>query len=248
MNAPPAVDLVLPAHNEGDGIALFLEEFHSRVQRAGIPLRFVVSEDGSKDNTVEVIEQLSEHLPITLLSEPGRKGYSRAVIDGLAHTTAELVAFTDSDGQCDPEFFAPLYWTLVDHDDVDMVVGYRAPRSDPGYRRLMSAAFKLAFRAMFPVDLHDPSCPFLVVRRPALERIMKGELGLLRQGFWWEFNARARAAGMKVIEVPIRHRDRLAGETKVYRPTKIPTIAAEHLWALGRLRNELKHTAGDAAA
>ena len=71
-----------------------------------IPIRFVICEDGSRDNTVEVIKGLSQSLPIHLISDSERKGYSRAVLDGFRATTAEFVGFIDSDGQCDPRDFA----------------------------------------------------------------------------------------------------------------------------------------------
>jgi hypothetical protein len=80
----------------------------------------------------------------------------------------------------------------------------------------------------------------MVIRQTALEQTLRGNPGLLRQGFWWEFYARANAAGLRIATVPIRHRARLAGDTKVYRPTKIPGIAIEHIRALFTLRRELE--------
>ena len=239
------LDVVLPAHNESDSIARVLTEFYDQVAvRDHIPVRFVVCEDGSTDNTVAVLTELSQTLPMLLITSGGRKGYSTAVIDGLRATTAPLVAFIDSDGQCDPSDLSDL---LRDMDGADLIVGYRSPRVDPAYRRVMSGSFRLVYRRLFPVTLHDPSCPFLVVRREGLEQILSGNVGLLAQGFWWEFNARAVACGLAVRERPIHHRPREAGRTKVYRTTKIPQIAARHLIGLLSLRRELaasKSTAG----
>jgi len=229
---------VLPAHNEGPAIEKTLREFCEVVAvRDGIPVRFVVCEDGSTDDTVEIVTKLSEDLPILLISSQDRKGYSKAVVDGLKAATADIVGFIDSDGQCDPADFSSLYRHL---DEADLVIGFRHPRSDPFYRIAMSAAFKTAYRRLFPVRLKDPSCPFLVVHRPALDSILSGRPGLLRQGFWWEFNARAQAAGLRVLEFPVHHRSRTDGETKVYRVRKIPSIAVEHLAALFELRRELR--------
>jgi dolichol-phosphate mannosyltransferase len=241
-----AIDVVLPAHNEGDGIAATLNEFYQTVVvEAGIPVRFVVCEDGSTDNTLAVLDELGKTLPILLVSSSERKGYSRAVVDGLRATTASVVAFIDSDGQCDPKDFPRLLEML---DQNDLIVGYRDPRHDFRYRKLMSRAFKVAYEVLFPVRLKDPSCPFLVLRQDALGEILSGHPGMLRQGFWWEFNARAAAAGLRVSQAPCHHRDRLAGTTKVYRPGRIPGIAVEHLRALFTLRRELRalhhHPAG----
>ena len=71
-------------------------------------------------------------------------------------------------------------------------------------------------------------------------KILKGNVGVLKQGFWWEFNARAKAAGLTIKEVPVAHRVRAAGETQVYKPSKVPGIAYHHICGLFTLRAELK--------
>ena len=64
-------------------------------------------------------------------------------------------------------------------------------------------------------------------------------MGILKQGFWWEFMARAVAAHSRIVETPVRHRARAAGATQVYRAARLPHIAAEHLVGLYHLRREL---------
>ncbi len=232
------VDVVMPAHNEGQSIGNTIREFHRTVSGSdGIDVRFVVSEDGSTDDTCDVVLALAKELPVHLLTFPERKGYSRAVVDGLKDTTAGIVCFVDGDGQCDPADLRSLVAHLPGHD---MVVGYRHPRRDSTLRKLISGAFKLVYERLFPVRLRDPSCPYVVVRREALEKILRGNPGILKQGFWWEFNARAAAAGLAVGEVPVRHRVRAAGTTQVYRLRNIPRIAYEHTLGLFTLRRELR--------
>lgn len=104
-----AIDVVLPVHNEGASIADTLSEFYAKVAgEQKIPIRFVICEDGSSDDTVPVLKALSTKLPIKLISDPVRKGYSRAVIDGLRATDSEWVTCIDLDGQCDPADFGRL--------------------------------------------------------------------------------------------------------------------------------------------
>lgn len=232
------LDIVLPAHNEGASIGETLTEFYDvAAKKHGQKIRFIVAEDGSKDNTVEVVQKTAETIPIKLISEPIRKGYSRAVIDGFRATEAPLVGFIDSDGQCDPEDLPSLLAKMPDHD---MVVGYRNPRADHWIRMAMSGAFKVVYKTLFDIPFKDPSCPYLVIRRESLLKILDGNVGILKQGFWWEFLARAVAQKIRITEVPVRHRVRAAGTTQVYKPTKVPRIAAEHLAGLVKLREELK--------
>jgi len=232
-----AIDVVVPAHNEGTSIEGTLKEFYRTVALpGGIRIRFVVCEDGSTDNTVAVLEKLATEIPLKLISDPVRKGYSRAVIDGMRATDTEWVAFIDSDGQCDPDDFAKL--TAL-RGTADLIIGWRNPRSDLWVRKAMSGAFGLVYRRLFDVRVRDPSCPYLLVARPGLQKILAGNIGILKQGFWWEFMARASAAGLRIVETPVRHLPRASGVTQVYRPAKVPRIAAEHLIGLLQLKREL---------
>ena len=231
------IDIVVPVHNEAESIADTLSEFYMATQTAMTPpIRFVVCEDGSTDRTVEVLEEAARTLPIHLITQPQRKGYSQAVIDGLRASTSHSVAVIDSDGQCDPADF-PRLLQSISHGDV--VIGYRHPRVDPWARLAMSNAFKAVYQTMFSLRLKDPSCPYIVIRRPALDKILAGNPGILPQGFWWEFMARADANHLKIIEVPVNHRVRASGTTQVYRPRKIPKIAAEHLVGLYKLKRSI---------
>ena len=104
----------------------------------------------------------------------------------------------------------------------------------------MSNSFKTVYSIFFSVPVRDPSCPYLLIKRPLLKKVLGGNVGVLKQGFWWEFVARVVAEKARIFEVPVSHRVRSAGETQVYKPTKVPRIAYEHLLGLVTLKSELK--------
>jgi len=232
------IDIVLPVHNEGASIEVTLREFYAQTLKDKIPIRFIICEDGSTDNTVDVLKSLVSQLPILLISGCERKGYSKAVIDGFRASTNSWIGFIDSDGQCDPKDLK----TFVEksQEGFDFVLGYRNPRLDHWIRIVMSNSFKLVYRMLFPVAFKDPSCPYLLISRPLLENVLSGKVGILKQGFWWEFLARVQTLNPTVCEIPVSHRPRSAGESQVYRPSKVPRIAIEHLKGLFTLRKELK--------
>jgi dolichol-phosphate mannosyltransferase len=224
------LQIVLPVHQEGEAIAATLQEIYNVITPV-VPFQFIICEDGSTDNTKEVLRETAKHLPMILDLVDGRRGYSNAVIDGYKHSTAPYVLCLDSDGQCEPREFVK-FWELK--DKYDIIIGWRFDRSDSFFRRLMSGTFRLWHRILFKTRLHDPSCSFLLARRTVIDALVN-ELGTLKEGFWWEFIARAMRKGFSIGEIPVHHRSRSAGVTVVYKFKKIPGIATRHATGLFRI-------------
>jgi glycosyltransferase involved in cell wall biosynthesis len=216
----PRLDLVMPVHNEGASIESTLMEWHEELSPR-IALRFIICEDGSKDNTKEVLRSLEGRLPMLLDMVEGRRGYGGAMCAGLRASTTSYVMTSDSDGQIDPRDF----WAVwEERDTADMVVGWRVNRADSAVRRMMSRTFRLYHRTLFGTRLHDPSCNVMLMKRPVIDAVVP-KIGLMSEGFQWEFVARAMKAGIKTVEVPLHHRNRASGTTVVYKPSRIPGIA-----------------------
>jgi glycosyltransferase involved in cell wall biosynthesis len=221
------LEILLPVHNEAASIEATLREIFQALSRHAT-CRFIVCEDGSVDNTRQVLQQCSAMFPMTLITSPGRKGYSRAVIDGMQAMRAPFLLCLDSDGQCDPDDFAQ-FW--ADRRQADLIIGWRVHRADHWVRRYLSGFFQLVYRLFYKVPIHDPSCPFVLVPQTTVQALLP-QLGAMEQGFWWEFVARAYRHRLQIRELPIRHRARAAGETKVYTARKLPGIGWRHLLAL----------------
>ena len=232
---------VIPAHNEGTSIRSTLLEVDSACESVAPEIDGVtifVSEDGSRDNTRDVIRgSISDARFSTItMSNPGpRLGYSRAVLRGLSAAESDLVWFMDSDGQYDPRDIWSLF-PLVRPGTI--VVGYRNPRVDSSIRKAYSMSFRAAYRLFGGPRLRDPSSPFVLAYVEDLAFLRRVDPHL-EYGFWWEFQTRCAAKGLVVCEVPITHRVRATGDTQVYKPTKLPRIIGGHLWGLMRLRSEL---------
>src|SRR5262249_3466569 len=105
-------------------------------------------------------------------------------------------------------------------------------------RMIASRAFGVAYKLLFRLRLTDPSSPFVAARRTDVLEMLPA-LPVLPQGFWWEFFARADAAGLRIVEVPVAHRPRAEGTTGVYRPRRVPRIGMAHRGGLVRRRREL---------
>lgn len=233
-----SMTLILPAHNEGMSIRETLKELDSRLPR-NLQLTVFVSEDGSKDNTrEEVLEYAlhSENILVKLSLPSERLGYSRAVLRGIAECNTDFIGFMDADGQCDPRDLTVLLESL--RKDT-IVVGYRNPRVDSKNRIIYSKLFGIFYRLIGGPKLVDPSSPYIVCNTNEIKDLSQTS-PKLTFGFWWEFQMRIAAKDLKVIEVPVKHRIRSAGETQVYSLQRIPKIVATHLVGLVLLRKEIR--------
>ena len=201
-------DVVIPARDEEGSIARVIEALPP-----ALVARVIVVDNGSRDRTAEVARSAGA----TVVSEP-RPGYGAACLAGLAFVRArppDVVAFLDADLSEDPAQIADLLGPIAE-GRADLVIGSRVlgereagsltPVQEFG-NRLATLMLRLLFGARF-TDLG----PFRAVRWDSLER-----LGMRDRGYGWtvEMQARAARAGLSCVEVPVRHRRRAAGRSKV---------------------------------
>ena len=229
------LQILLPIHNEAASIERTVHEIYDEISPR-VRLQFIFCEDGSTDDTQAVLRRLAGQVPAKLILSEARKGYSRAVRDGMQAQDAPWLLCLDSDGQCDPRDFWQ-FWEARDGSDV--LLGWRVNRADNPMRRVMSRTFYRFWKALYRVPVHDPSCPFMLTRARVISRLV-GTLGAMEQGFWWEFVARAWRSGFSIQEFPVNHRERAAGETQVYKLGKLPGIGYRHFVALFRILAETR--------
>jgi dolichol-phosphate mannosyltransferase len=236
----PDLEILLPVHNEAESIEATVREIYQELSRRLKP-GFIICEDGSKDNTQEILRRLAKELPMRLSLSRARKGYSRAVCEGMQMLESDYLLCLDSDGQCDPrDFWA--FWEAKDQADV--LLGWRVRRADPLARRMFSRIFYFIYQGVFRAPVHDPSCPYALIRKPVASEFA-GELGLMPQGLWWEFVARVHRRGYRIQELPVRHRFRSAGASQVFRWHKMPGIFIRHVSAIFRVWAQTRRPRAD---
>jgi len=233
----PEITFLFPVHNEAETVETVISEFYGEVG-SKIPSKMLVVEDGSIDGTKEILAKLSQKIPMTLIMDDQRKGYSKAIIDGLEKVNTEYVFLTDSDGQ----HFAKDFWALYGYKDkCDILSGCRVKRADPLHRKIMSKTFQIMVKLLFGMStLQDITAPYRLMRSDVAQSIAR-ECKFMKESFWTELTIRAHQKGYTIREIPISHRTRIGeGSTRVYLPTKIPKIVMAHLVGLSKLWLELK--------
>jgi dolichol-phosphate mannosyltransferase len=231
----PELEILLPVHNEAESIETTLRELYEEISRS-VDVGFIICEDGSRDNTKEILRRLATEMPMRLNLSDDRKGYSKAMREGMEMCQAEWLLCVDSDGQCDPKDFWG-FWN--NRSKADVLMGWRVDRQDTVARKTMSGLFKMIYQSVFHVPVHDPSCPYVLFRKPVAHWIA-GEMREMKQGFWWEFIARIHRKGYTIYEIPVKHRLRAAGVTQVYKVNKMPGIFFRHVAAIFRIDKQTK--------
>jgi glycosyltransferase involved in cell wall biosynthesis len=202
----PRVALVIPTLNEEEPIGAVIRA----IPRDTID-EVTVVDSGSEDRTVERARAAGARVIVER-----QRGYGRACAVGVrAAGDCGVIVFLDGDGSDRPELI-PLLLAPILAGTHDFVIGTRTrgerePGSMNGLQIAAGYAAGALTRLLYGVAYTD-MCAFRAIRREALER-----LGMREMTYGWnlEMQMRAARAGLRILEVPVAHRRRLGGSSKV---------------------------------
>ncbi|MCX6731172.1 MAG: glycosyltransferase family 2 protein [Candidatus Roizmanbacteria bacterium] len=226
------ISILLPVYNEVSVIESVIQEWSYELTRQKMSFELVICEDGSSDGTSQLLRKIQKKYSLVLNQKKARRGYGDAIIDGIKMAQSEYIVSIDSDGQCDASDFRK-FWDSKNKSDI--VIGWRTKRLDAPQRKLFSLLFKVVFNMLFPCNIHDPSAPFVLYKKKTVLPYIK-YIRYLKEGFWWGFIATAVTNGLTVSELPMNHRNRLSGESVVYKINEVPGIAIRNLFGLFKLK------------
>jgi glycosyltransferase involved in cell wall biosynthesis len=203
----PRVLVVIPAYNEEATIA----EILLRLKRSAPEYDRLVVNDGSKDNTGLILDELGEkqlRLPVNL-------GYGLALQAGMKYGLLAgypIIVSMDADGQHRPEDVKKLVITLLE-TEADLVIGSRYCQGQPyarqSSRRLGQLLFSHLTKYLIGRRIYDTSSGFKAIRARACEDLMRGTF----LDFHTETFVRLSLANYKIVECPIPIKERLHGES-----------------------------------
>lgn len=232
------IQIITPVYNEEKNIYSTIKDFFTEYENSELSISFIISEDGSTDDSIKIIQNLKKTYDIKLISSPTRKNYTDAVLIGLRDASSDIVSFVDSDGQYDPKDLRRLFEKL---QPGKVIIGYRYPRVDNIFRLLISGSFKKLYKFLLKIDLQDPSCGYFMAYRSDIDEIInKKDIGFIKEGFWWEFYAWCIKKNLEIVEIPIKHFNRKHDNTVVFKLRKIPGIAFRNIFGLFKLKKILK--------
>jgi len=163
------VAVVMPVYNEAECICAVLDDWTKELDRLVITYRLIVLNDGSKDNTAEVLLKYSNSPHIQIINKKN-SGHGPTILQGygMAVQDAQWVFQVDSDNEIKAEQFKKL-WT--ERENYDAVIGVRDGRQQPLSRKIISAVSRLVVRVFYGPGVTDVNCPFRLMRSEVLKQI-----------------------------------------------------------------------------
>lgn len=209
--------VVMPIYNEAANIAHVLQEWFDVFGKLNLTFQFLLVNDGSKDNTLEILKQLEAKWPeqLVVIDKPNsghgrscRLGYDAAV----SSPSVEWILQIDSDGQCDPAYFQE-FWNQRNLSDC--VFGQRVHRDDGMARALTSKICKFGATLLGGRNMVDPNVPYRLIRRDILSAALKRiPAGFDIHNVALTFILK-QTDGIRWRYIPIRFRDRQGGSNSI---------------------------------
>ena len=202
------VSVIIPALNEEESIAEVVRE----CLVTGIPEEVIVVDNGSNDRTADRAWEAGARV----VSEP-RSGYGRACKTGVGaiSTSTNIIVFLDGDGSDCPNFMSHLVTPII-ADNYDFVIGSRTRgKREPGsmnFQQVFAGKFAGWLMSILYKVRYTDMCPFRAIQRDALAK-----LSMCEETYGWnlEMQMKAARAGLRILEVPVNHRCRTGGVSKV---------------------------------
>jgi len=201
MNESPALSVVVPVYNEEANVPILQEEL--RVALKGRDYEIIFVDDGSVDRTAARIETAPN---IRLIRFEKNSGQSAAIYAGVTATRGGTLVIIDGDLQNDPADIPKLLAEIA--RGAHLVCGYRVQRRDTLLKRATSRIAN-AVRSRYTKDgVRDTGCTLKAMRRECMSTLLPFE------GMHRFIPALVKAAGYRLVEVPVNHRPRRFGQSK----------------------------------
>src|SRR4051812_44485091 len=202
------LSMVIPIKDEKDNLAALHERVTSAVSGLGLRYEIVLIDDGSKDGSFPVMQELAARDPHVKVVRLRRNyGQSAAMQAGIDFSTGDVIVTLDGDLQNDPADIPMLLDCLA--EGYDAVLGLRAKRQDHLFiRKIPSLLGNWLIRKVTGVHIKDMGCTLRAMRRDLVEAMpLYGEMHRF-------IPVLAMQAGAKMLQVSVRHHPRTAGKTK----------------------------------
>ena len=202
------ISIVVPVYNESDSIKLLINEIFNVMESHNLPFELIIVNDGSDDNTIHVLENLSiEIKQLIVLNLRKNYGQTAALAAGFDNSNGDIIVTLDGDLQNDPRDIPKLITNL--NEGYDLICGWRFQRKDKLFnRRIPSKIANRLIGNVTGIHLHDYGCSLKAFKSEIIKDIkLYGELHRF-------LPVLANIEGAKIKEIKVNHRSRKYGQSK----------------------------------
>jgi len=203
----PAYSIVIPAYNESARLGATLAKVLAYVHAQGWDAEVIVVNDGSRDDTADIVRAYSAKDPaVRLVENQGNRGKGYSVRNGMLNARGRVVLFSDAD-LSSPIEEAPKLFSALDAG-ADIAIGSRWLRAEsqtqrqPLHRQLFGRIYNLILRLTLGLQFADTQCGFKAFKQPAVQAIFPLQK-IERWGFDPEILFLALKLCFKVKEVSV---------------------------------------------
>jgi len=239
----PEVSIVIPAYNEAHRIGNTIRRIFRDL--ANLSFEVVISEDGSTDNTVDVINGLADEYKgkITVLKSKKRLGKGNGFLKGAFRSRGKYVILLDADFPTNADtIINEIKYLRVGYD---VVIGSRAHKLStldppaPPLREALGRVFNTIARLLFSINIHDTQCGVKGFKKNVLYKI--SPIQFTSFVFDVEIIAKVYAHNLRVIEVPIYWSSTLGSKVRILRDALLMLNGLVNIWLrLPGYRNRIK--------
>ena len=180
--------IVLPAFNEEASLPNLLPALDATLRRHGEPYRMVVVDDGSRDDTADILRAHAGRMPLDVITHPINRGLGETERDGFEFVAGrcaadDVVVRVEGDETHDPEYIFSLVAKLREGPDVVNTSRFQPGGDQKGvdrYRAFISRGANMFMRLLFGIpNVRDYSCGFRAYRG----RVVKDAVGIFGNNF-----------------------------------------------------------------
>jgi glycosyltransferase involved in cell wall biosynthesis len=203
------ISIVVPLYNEAESLPELCSWIDQVMQKNQFSYEMIFINDGSKDNSWQVLQELAKQYPtVKGISFARNYGKSAALHEGFQKASGQVVITMDADLQDSPDEIPGLYH-MITEEGFDLVSGWKQKRFDPISKTIPTKVYNAATRALSGVYLHDFNCGLKAYKLEVVKTIkLYGEMHryIPVQAKWNGFT--------KIGEKVVQHQARKYGVTK----------------------------------
>lgn len=200
----PFLSIIIPAYNEEKRLPDTLEQVFSFLAEQDYSAEIIVVENGSRDHTFKIAQELSAAFPNLYVFHTDQAGKGKAVQRGMLEARGEYRIFCDADLSMPIEEITRF---IPPHNNTDVVIASREVEgavryNEPHQRHFTGRVFNAIIRLLALPDIHDTQCGFKGFRAEIAEDLFKHQ-SVKGWAFDVEILYIAKLRGYNIVELPI---------------------------------------------